>query len=59
MLREGRWLNTGEPIIVSREGILNDGQHRLLAIKETNMSAELDIRFGVPRVAFRLIHIWL
>lgn len=53
MLQEKRWQNTGEPIIVSKEGILNDGQHRLLAIKETGITAEADVRFGVPRVAFK------
>ena len=53
VLQEGRWLNTGEPIIVSDEGILNDGQHRLLAIKETGIGAEVDIRFGVKRTAFK------
>jgi hypothetical protein len=53
MLQENRWQNTGEPIIVSKEGILNDGQHRLLAIKDTGITAEADVRFGVPRVAFK------
>jgi hypothetical protein len=53
MLQEGRWQNTGEPIIVSQEGILNDGQHRLIAIKDTGIAAEADVRFGVARVAFK------
>lgn len=53
MLQEGRWQNTGEPIIVSQEGILNDGQHRLIAIKDTGITAEADVRFGVARNAFK------
>ncbi|MBE7181667.1 MAG: hypothetical protein INR71_10760 [Terriglobus roseus] len=52
ILKTDRWQNTGEPIIVSREGVLNDGQHRLLAIRDTKITAELDVRFGVPRDAF-------
>ncbi len=52
ILKTGKWVNTGEAIIVAREAILNDGQHRLHAIKETGISAEMDVRFGIPREAF-------
>ena len=52
ILHAKRWQNTGEPIIVSREGVLNDGQHRLLAIKATGSTVEVDIRLGVTREAF-------
>ena len=48
ILKADRWQNTGEPIIVSREGVLNDGQHRLLAIK----AAGCTVRLGVTREAF-------
>ncbi len=51
-LRQGHFENTGEPIIVSDEGILNNGQHRLLAIIEADAAVEMDIRFGIPRRAF-------
>jgi hypothetical protein len=49
----GLWINTGEPVIVSREGILNEGQHRLAAITAGTKTVELDIRFGVSRSAFQ------
>jgi hypothetical protein len=52
LLVDRKWMNTGEPVIVSEDSILNDGQHRLTAIVEANIAAELDIRFGVPREAF-------
>lgn len=52
LLRTGQWLLTGEPIIVSSEGIINDGQHRLHAIVEADIAAHLDIRFGIDRAAF-------
>jgi hypothetical protein len=51
-MRTGQFENTGEPIIVSAEGILNNGQHRLLALIEADAAVEMDIRFGIPRRAF-------
>ena len=52
ILSDGAWVNTGEPVIVSHEGVLNDGQHRLTAILISGVAAELDVRFGIPREAF-------
>lgn len=54
ILRSGNWMNTGEPVIVSDAGLLNDGQHRLLAIRETGIAAEMDVRFGTARAAFQV-----
>jgi hypothetical protein len=51
-MRTGQFENTGEPIIVSTEGILNNGQHRLLALMEADVELEMDVRFGIPRRAF-------
>jgi hypothetical protein len=51
-MKSGHFENTGEPIIISSEGILNDGQHRLLSVIEAGVSIEMDIRFGIPRKAF-------
>ena len=51
-MRTDHFENTGEPIIVSDEGILNNGQHRLLAVIEADAAVEMDIRFGIPRRAF-------
>lgn len=51
-LERGEWQETGEPIIISKEGILNDGQHRLSAIAESGISAVCDVRFGIERAAF-------
>ncbi len=53
-MRRGEFVNTGEPIIVSREGILNDGQHRLQAVVEADVEVDMDIRFGISREAFRV-----
>lgn len=48
-MREGRWDNNGEPIILSRNGEINDGQHRLQAICETDIPQMLLIGFGYSR----------
>lgn len=48
---DGRWVFNGEPIIISDDGFLNDGQHRLLAIIDANKTIPLLIVFGVSRVS--------
>ena len=51
-MKAGQFENTGEPIIISAEGVLNDGQHRLEAIVQADVRIDLDIRFGIPRRVF-------
>jgi hypothetical protein len=51
-MRSGEFENTGEPIIVSAEGVLNNGQHRLLAVVEADAVVDMDVRFGIPRRVF-------
>jgi hypothetical protein len=51
-MRKGEFENTGEPIILSAEGVLNNGQHRLLAVVEADATVDMDVRFGIPRRAF-------
>jgi len=51
-MKNSEWENTGEPIIISDEAILNDGQHRLKAILELGMTVLMDLRFGIRRKAF-------
>lgn len=48
-IRGGRWVFNGEPIIISREGLLNDGQHRAHAVVEANQSIDTVIVFGIDR----------
>lgn len=52
IIKDGQWMNTGEPIIMSDDKTLNDGQHRLAAVILADRPAMMDIRFGVPRQAF-------
>jgi hypothetical protein len=51
-MRSGAFENTGEPIIFSAEGVLNNGQHRLLAVVESEAVVDMDVRFGIPRKTF-------
>jgi hypothetical protein len=48
----GEFENTGEPVIISEDGIVNNGQHRLLAVVEADAILDMDVRFGIPRKAF-------
>ena len=53
-LERGEWAMNGEVLIVSTEGIILDGQHRLLAIFQASIENEhivqpLDFRFGVSK----------
>jgi len=48
-LERGRYVLNGEPIIVSREGLLNDGQHRLIACIESGVTFRSLVVFGVAR----------
>ena len=48
-MAQGRWTLNGEPIIVSKDGKLNDGQHRCLAAIDANASVPVVIMFGIER----------
>lgn len=45
----GRWTSNGETIIVSKDGELNDGQHRSFAALLTGSCVETAFAFGVDR----------
>lgn len=45
----GRWALNGETIIISRDGLLNDGQHRCAAVVAANRSIGTMMVFGVER----------
>jgi len=44
-----KWKLNGETIIVSKDGQLNDGQHRLLAVVKANKPVQSAVMFGVAR----------
>ena len=48
-MKAGRWTVNGETIILSKDGKLNDGQHRLLAVIHSGVTIRTGITFGVER----------
>ena len=48
-IREGRWEANGETIVVSREGDLNDGQHRLAGCIVADMPIVTLLAYGMER----------
>lgn len=48
-MKRGEWDLNGQAIIISDEGLLNDGQHRLHAVIASGMTVEMQITFGVRR----------
>jgi len=50
-MSRGEWQMNGESIIISKEGLLNDGQHRLMAIVQSECTVPVQITFGVERTS--------
>lgn len=48
-IRVGDFALNGETIIISRDGLLNDGQHRLAAVVEADRTVPMILVFGVER----------
>lgn len=45
----GNWALNGEAIVVSRDGLLNDGQHRCAAVVRVNKPIDVVMVFGAER----------
>lgn len=54
-MRRGEWLLTDHGISFSREGVLNDGQHRLAAIVQAGQPIQVTVTFGCAREEFSVI----
>lgn len=48
-IRNGRWSVNGETIIISKEGLLNDGQNRLAAVVVSDIPVQMLVYFGAER----------
>lgn len=48
-IAEGRWKLTGQGLIVARDGMLNDGQHRCWAVLLVGTGVRIPIVYGVAR----------
>lgn len=56
-MASGRWTSNGETIIVSKDGTLNDGQHRSFAALLTGSCVETAFAFGVDRSTMATVDI--
>lgn len=48
-LQNDNFAMNGESIILSKDGLLNDGQHRLVAVRDTGIPLQTMMVFGVAR----------
>ena len=52
MMKEGLWVFNGDSICFDKEGVLIDGQHRLMACVRSNVPFKAVIVKGLPKEAF-------
>lgn len=55
ILRAGRWRYTHQGVALDVNGYLQDGQHRLTAIAETGITADMMISVGMPVENFSVV----
>jgi hypothetical protein len=51
-MRHGNWMLTGEPLILSWDGVVIDGQHRLWAVIESAQTVDMNVTFGIDPDAY-------
>lgn len=56
-MAQGRWQPNGETVIISKDGMLNDGQHRCFGALITGACVETAIAFGVERESIATVDI--
>ena len=54
-IKNGNWILSGEPIIISSEGYILDGQHRLAAVIKADIPIKTLLVWGSPADAFKVI----
>lgn len=54
-MKEGKWKFTGDPIRISKDNILLDGQHRLTAIKESGITVQCLLMTGLDSDIFDVL----
>ena len=47
LMSNGRWKENGEPIIIDNNGVIKDGQHRLMAVAETGYAYRVPVISGI------------
>lgn len=56
MIADGRWMVTPESIIIDRNGVLADGQHRLGGVIISNTKAKMLMWFGADPEIFKVLN---
>jgi len=46
-MKSGKWKENGEPIIIDTNGVIKDGQHRLMAVAQTGFAFRVPVISGV------------
>ena len=46
-MKNGTWKENGEPIIIDKNGVIKDGQHRLMAVVETGYAYRVPVISGI------------
>lgn len=54
-MRDGAWQANGDPIRISKSGVLLDGQHRLTALRKSGITISMVIIEGLNDEAFKTI----
>lgn len=54
-MRKGEWQFFGQTIVISKEGFLLDGQHRLAAVVKSKKAQIFNIQTGIEESAFKVI----
>lgn len=54
-MRRGYWRYTRQPIIITKDGVIQDGQHRLRGIVKSNVPCQFDLAFGADPDDFAYI----
>lgn len=55
-IADGRWMVTGEPIIIGADGTLLDGQHRLAAVAATGIPIWTFVTFNITPEAWQAMN---
>lgn len=56
-MANGEWMETGDTIKLDKSGRVLDGQHRLMAVRASGVTAKFDFAFGVATEAFDRIDV--
>jgi hypothetical protein len=53
IIRRREWMNNGQPLCFSTQGVMLNGQHRIEAIWRVGIPVEIDVRFGLDPESFK------